>query len=88
MTELEVLDRDIGGLKELLRVAWSELASSALTPHERRETRNRITLCSAELRRHLQTLEAERIRLRQQSLEQTSSPSIEKPQLRLLAAGL
>lgn len=84
MTELEVLDRDIRGLKELIRVAWKELASSSLTPHERREARNRITLCSAELRRNLQALETERANLRKQSLEQQSGHSASKPQLRLL----
>jgi hypothetical protein len=85
MTELEVLDRDIRGLKELLRVAWKELASPALTPHERREARNRITLCSAELRRNLEALEAERASLRKQALERQASCS--KPQLRLLQEG-
>jgi hypothetical protein len=87
MTELEVLDRDICGLKELLRVAWKELASSALTPHERREARNRITLCSAELRRNLQVLEAERVSLRKRSLEQQGGHSASKPKLRLLQEG-
>lgn len=88
MTELEAIDRDISGLKELLRVAWRELASPSLTPRERREARNRITLCSTELRRHIQTLEAERCRLRQQSLEQQPGRSFGKPQLRLLQGGL
>jgi hypothetical protein len=87
MTELEVLDRDIGGLKELLRVAWQELSSSSLTPHERREARNRVTLCSAELRRGLQALEAERATLRKQALEQQGAPTPGKPQLRLLQEG-
>ena len=87
MAELEVLDRDIRGLKELLRVAWKELASPALTPHERREARNRITLCSAELRRNLQALEAERASSRKQSLEQQGGPSASKPKLRLLQEG-
>jgi hypothetical protein len=87
MTELEVLDRDISGLKELLRVAWQELASSSLTPHERREARNRMTLCSAELRRNLQALEAARSNLRKQALEQQDSRNSSKPQLRLLQAG-
>jgi hypothetical protein len=87
MTELEVLDRDICGLKELLRVAWKELASSALTPHERREARNRITLCSAELRRNLQALEAERVSLRKRSLAQQGGHSAGKPKLRLLQEG-
>jgi hypothetical protein len=87
MTELEVIDRDIGGLKELLRVAWKELASPALTPHARREARNRVTLCSAELRRNLQALEAERANLRKQSLEQQGVPIPDKPKLRLLQDG-
>jgi hypothetical protein len=87
MTGLEVLDRDIRGLKELLRVAWKELASSSLTPHERREARNRITLCSGELRRNLQALEAERASSRKQALEQQGGRSASKPQLRLLQEG-
>jgi hypothetical protein len=87
MTELEVLDRDICGLKELLRVAWKELSSSSLTPHERREARNRVTLCSAELRRNLQALETQRASLRKQSLEQQGGPVSGKPQLRLLQDG-
>jgi hypothetical protein len=87
MTELEILDRDIRGLKELLRVAWKELASSSLTPHERREARNRITLCSAELRRNLQALEAGRAGLRKQALEQQGGRSASKPKLRLLQDG-
>ena len=60
MTELEGLGRDISGLKELLRVAWKHLANPLLTPFERREVRNQIKQCSAELRGYLQTLEAER----------------------------
>lgn len=82
MTELEILDRDILGLKELLRVAWMELARSSLSAHERRETRNRITICSAELRRHLEQLEASRIR--KQQPEESDRRSTPKPQLRLL----
>jgi hypothetical protein len=57
MTELKVLDRDISGLKELLRVAWKHLANPLLTPFERREVRNEIKHSSAELRRYLQSLE-------------------------------
>jgi hypothetical protein len=85
MTELEILDRDIRGMKELLRVAWMELASPALTPHERREARNRITLYSAELRRHIEQAEAHKVR-RQPSEEQGRS-GMAKPQLRLLPDG-
>ena len=85
MAELEVLDRDISGLKELLRVAWMELARASLTPYERREARNRIMLCSAELRRHL--AQAELGKSRKQSTEEASVRSAAKPKLRLLPDG-
>jgi hypothetical protein len=85
MTELEILDRDIRSMKELLRVAWMELASPLLTPHERREARNRITLCSAELRRHLEQAEARKVR--KQPSEERGRPGLVKPQLRLLPEG-
>lgn len=85
MTELEVLDRDISGLKELLRVAWMELANASLTPYERREARNRITLFSAELRRHLEQIELGKSR--KQSTEEPRGPSSVKPKLRLLPDG-
>jgi hypothetical protein len=84
MTELEVLDRNAQGLKELLRVAWRDLANPALTPFERREARNQINQYGAELRRHLQLIEAERNRLRKLQAE-GSSPGIDKPNFRILA---
>jgi hypothetical protein len=62
MTELEILARNIHALKELLRVAWKDLANPSLTSFERREARNQINEYSAELRRHLQLIEAERNR--------------------------
>ena len=88
MTELEGLDRDISGLKELLRVAWKHLANPLLAPFERREVRNQIKQCSAELRGYLQTLEAERRGSRTQSLEEHGGRSFGKPKLRLLRGGL
>jgi hypothetical protein len=85
MTELDVLDRDISGLKELLRVAWLQLADASLTPFERREARNRITLCSAELRRHL--AEAELRKARKQPRPEQGGQGPAKPKLRLLPDG-
>jgi hypothetical protein len=85
MTELEVLDRDIRSLKELLRLAWMQLANSSLTPFERREARNRITLCSDQLRRHIE--DAELRNQSKQSPKQPSDPGRAKPQLRLLPEG-
>jgi hypothetical protein len=85
MTELDVLDRDISGLKELLRVAWLQLADASLTPFERREARNRIALCSTDLRRHL--AEAELRIAKKQPREEQAAQSPAKPKLRLLPDG-
>jgi hypothetical protein len=85
MTELEAIDRDIRSLKELLRVAWMELASPLLTPHQRREARNRITLCSTELRRHIQDTELRTAR--KQAAEEPGAGGRAKPTLRLLPEG-
>jgi hypothetical protein len=64
MRELEVLICNIDGLKELLRIAWKDLANPSLTPFERREARNQINQYSVELRRDLELVHAERIRSR------------------------
>jgi len=70
MAELDDLDAAISGLKELLRVAWKNLANPLLTPFERREVLNQIHIQSAELRRYLLVMEAKRIRSRKQLLEE------------------
>ena len=88
MTELEVLSRDIIGLKELLRVAWKDLANPLLSPLDRREARNQINRYSIDLRRYLQLIEAERSRLRRKSQEERGGLSFEKPKLRLLRDAL
>ena len=86
MTELEVLDSNIDGLKKLLRVAWRDLADPSLPPFEHREARNQINQYSADLRRYLQLIEAERSRSRKPATG-ASSPHVEKPKLRLLSGG-
>jgi hypothetical protein len=88
MIELDVLARDMQGLKELSRVAWKDLANPLLTPLGRREARNQIDQYSIELQRHLQLIEAERSRSRKQSLENNDGRSFSKPRLRLLSGGL
>jgi hypothetical protein len=82
MTEIEVLSRDIIGLKELLGVAWKDPANPLLTSFERREARNQINQYSIDLRRYLQLIEAERGRLRREC-----GLSFDKPKLRLLSDG-
>jgi hypothetical protein len=84
MTELEVLDSNIDGLKKLLKVAWRDLSNPSLPPFEHREARSQIKQYSADLRRYLQLIEAERSRSRKPATE-ASSTHFEKPELRLLS---
>lgn len=85
MTELEILNRNILALKELLRVSWHKLAFSQLRPEDLRETRSQMKKASTDLRLNLQLFEAEYTR-RRKSLEgarHCASPVKEPPQPRL-----
>ena len=84
MSELEVLVGNVDGLKELLRIAWSDLANPLLTAFERREARNQINQYSVDLRRHLELIQAQRIRSRKGSAMEQSH-DVAKPSLRLLS---
>jgi hypothetical protein len=64
MTELEVLERRISEFKRLLDEAWRSLSRSSLTTFERRELRNDMKRCGAELQRCLELVDAERSRAR------------------------
>jgi hypothetical protein len=86
MSELEVLVGNVDGLKELLRIAWRDLANPLLTAFERREARNQINQYSIELRRHLQLIQAERIRSRENP-SRKQGPDFGTPSLRLLSRG-
>ena len=83
MTEIEVLDRDIRGLKQLLHLAWEDLATKSLTPYEFREKRNEMDRCAAELRDRLKAIEAERQRAREQ-FQGNRKPQTRPVSLRLL----
>jgi len=83
MTEIEVLDRDIQGLKQLLNLAWEDLASKSFTPYEFREKRNEMDRCAAELRDRLKSIEVERQRTRDQ-FQGHRKPQAQKVGLRLL----
>jgi hypothetical protein len=85
MTELQILARNTQALKELLRVAWRDLANPMLTPFERREARNQINQYAADLRHHLALMEAEQRRLREQSAARSESRGFEMPNFRILA---
>ena len=82
MTELEVLDSSIDGLKKLLKAAWRDLANPSLPPFEHREARNQIKQYNFELRRYLQLRDSELSRPRGQLLMGHVS---EKSTLQILA---
>lgn len=85
MTELEVLSSNINGLKQLLWVAWRDLANPSLPPFERGEARHQAKQYAVELRRCLQLMEAERGRLRDQSLVEGAGRGFGQPKFRILA---
>lgn len=76
----DIRERDIRALQEWLRTAWRQLSDSSLTAFTRRELRNQMKQCSADLRSHLQ-LVAER---RSQPAKEPDH-RFSKPQLRILA---
>jgi len=80
MNQPEILDSDIRALQQWLRAAWQQLGDPSLTTFSRRELRNQMKQCSADLRNHLRAA-AERRR------EPPSRPSktFAKPELRILA---
>jgi hypothetical protein len=80
MTQPEVLDQDIRALQDWLRAAWQQLSDPALTPFMRRELRNQMKQCAADLRAHLQRAEE-----RDRQAVNTSMPNFAKPELRILA---
>ena len=93
MPEIDRLDHDISGLQRLLRVVWKDLANPSLTRFQRREAINQMKLCSGELRRALDAIEAERIREREarKQLEGTTlAPTVQNdgPRTRTQAPSL
>ena len=75
MNQPEILDSDIRALQQWLRAAWQQLGDPSLTTFSRRELRNQMKQCSADLRERLQMV-----------AEQQSEP-LQQPVPRLLPAG-
>ena len=84
MTDPDTLNRDIRALKELQRVAWSQLASPSLTMFDQREIRNQLRQSEAELRTYLK-MRSERAGLPAQPA-QNAGDRRAKPSFRLIAA--
>lgn len=86
MNQPEIFDRDvreqdIRALQEWMRTAWRQLSNSALTPFARRELRNQMKQCSADLKAHLIRLQAQRTL---PSARDFNRPTT-RPEFRLLA---
>ena len=68
MTEPDLLSRKIDELKGWQTIAWRRIADTTVTPFERRELRNHMKDCDAELRRCLEIM-SERVRFQPRSVE-------------------
>jgi hypothetical protein len=80
MTEPDIFDQDIRALQQWMRAAWKQLGDPSLTAFTRRELRNQMKQCSADLRSHLQKA-SER---KSQPVHQPAR-TFSKPELRILA---
>ena len=79
MNQPEILDSDIRAMQQWLRHAWQQLAETSLTAFARRELRNQMKQCSADLREHL-----ERVAEHQPQLAPLPPTVYTKPDLRIL----
>jgi hypothetical protein len=80
MNQPEVLDSDIHALQQWLRAAWQQLGDPSLTIFSRRELRNQMKQCSADLRERLQMVAEQQSEPLQQPL-----PAYSRPELRILS---
>jgi hypothetical protein len=80
MNQPDSLESDIRALQQWLRDAWRQLGDPSLTTFSRRELRNQMKQCSADLRACLQ-------RAAEQRTEPVQPPAstYSKPELRVLS---
>ena len=83
MTEADPLSRKIDALKEWQTIAWRRIADPLTTVFERREIRNHMKECDAELRRCLHIM-SERVRFHPRSVEEIGN-SLANLKFRLFA---
>lgn len=84
MTELEVIAKNILGLKQLLRVAWEDLGSTPLSLFERREIRSQMRRAAADLHDALQDFQDEHDRLQKLHAEKREKQGPRRVKLRLV----
>ena len=80
MNQPEMLASDIRAMQQWLRAAWQQLSDHSLTTFSRRELRNEMKQCSADLRA-LQQIAAEQ----QSGPLQPPIPTYTRPELRILS---
>ena len=80
MNQREILDSDIRAMQQWLRAAWQQLGDPSLTIFSRRELRNEMKQCSADLRERLQMVAEQQSEPLQQPL-----PAYSRPELRILS---
>jgi hypothetical protein len=80
MNQPEILDSDIRALQQWLRAAWQQLGDPSLTTFSRRELRNQMKQCSADLRARLQMAAEQQSEPLQQPV-----PPYSGPELRILS---
>ena len=89
MTEADPLSRKIDALKEWQTIAWWRIVDQLTTAFERREIRNHMKECDAELRRCLHIMSemsemSERVRSHPRSVEEIGN-SLANLEFRLFA---
>ena len=80
MNQPDILDPDIHAMRQWLRDAWQQLGDPALTAFSRRELRNQMKQCSADLRARL-----EMVAEQQPEPVQQPPPAHSRPGLRILS---
>jgi hypothetical protein len=80
MNQPDILDSDIRALQQWLRAAWQQLGDPSLTTFSRRELRNQMKQCSADLRERLEMAAEQRSEPVQQPV-----PPYSRPELRILS---
>ena len=76
----KILDQNMRELQEWLRTAWQQLADPSLTAFSRRELRNQMKQCHADLRVQLQAASKQML-----SQPAGSGKRFARPELRILA---
>jgi hypothetical protein len=80
MNQPDILDPDIRALQQWLRDAWHQLGDPSLTTFSRRELRNQMKQCSADLRARLQMVAEQ-----QSGPVRQPIPTYSRPELRILS---